>query len=301
MLMAITYGDEKFKQSAEFNLWTAKHVGHADVVKAYDPSDIDEIFRIAHNDILSQKRGAGYWLWKPYIILKALEQLSENDYLMYLDAGAFYVRDIHHLVRQLEHDGKDILLSSSIFPVEHWCKRDAFELMDCDFDEMAGYHMIEAGYLLLKKTEKSLDFLKKWLKYMGDIRIVTDMMNTCGLPNALSFRENRHDQTVLTLLAYKEGIEPYKGISDSSELRKYIFYKDYQYVDYTREELIQLSLKEHFSPIYKKSNYSRIAVNSRIRETKKMLFYVRVIKAILLAFKIDTVGRIKERKYLVDL
>ena len=36
---------------------------------------------------LNNHRGFGYWLWKPYIINKLLEKLSEGDILIYADSG----------------------------------------------------------------------------------------------------------------------------------------------------------------------------------------------------------------------
>jgi hypothetical protein len=39
--------------------------------------------RYAH--ILEQPRGAGYWMWKPYVILKTLvERMDWGDYLCYV-------------------------------------------------------------------------------------------------------------------------------------------------------------------------------------------------------------------------
>jgi len=35
----------------------------------YGPNDIDNEFKKKNIEILSQKRGNGYWLWKPYFIL----------------------------------------------------------------------------------------------------------------------------------------------------------------------------------------------------------------------------------------
>ncbi|TLE03345.1 hypothetical protein [Helicobacter japonicus] len=35
-------------------------------------------------------RGFGYWCWKPYIILKTLEQLENNDILLYADIGCTF-------------------------------------------------------------------------------------------------------------------------------------------------------------------------------------------------------------------
>ena len=37
--------------------------------------------------ILANKRGYGYWLWKPYLIMKTLEQMNDNDILVYADCG----------------------------------------------------------------------------------------------------------------------------------------------------------------------------------------------------------------------
>lgn len=299
MLMAITYGDEKFEDSVHFNLFTAKYIGGAQKLKAYGPTDLDSEFKSKYENIVSQKKGAGYWIWKPYIILQALEKLEENDYLMYSDAGTFYVKSINNLIKQLERDKNDILLSSSILPVKHWCKRDAFELIDCNFNDVDDLHMIEGGYLLLRKSANSVAFIKKWLEYMTDIRIVSDLPNTCGQPNDLSFRENRHDQTVLTLLAIKEGIKPYKGLSDSSELRRYIFYKDFEFWDYTIKDLAKFGLQERSSWGYIQSKYPRIIVNTRIRGKKgKIRFYLRILHSALDALKVDTIGRIKEKKYL---
>ena len=46
-------------------------------------------------------------------------------------------------------------------------------------------------------------FLQKLIKYSTDKRIITDDPNTLGLPNYPGFRDNRHDQTVLSILFKK--------------------------------------------------------------------------------------------------
>ena len=45
--------------------------------------------------MLSQERGGGVWLWKYYFINKLINEISENDLLVYCDAGAslnFYAK-----------------------------------------------------------------------------------------------------------------------------------------------------------------------------------------------------------------
>jgi hypothetical protein len=37
--------------------------------------------------IENNSRGYGYWLWKPYIIKKTMEEMKDGDILLYLDCG----------------------------------------------------------------------------------------------------------------------------------------------------------------------------------------------------------------------
>ena len=54
--------------------------------------------------------------------------------------------------------------------------------------------------MIYKKTKFSIKFIQKWLYYCQDSRIITDDLNTMGKDNYHQFRENRHDQTILSLL-----------------------------------------------------------------------------------------------------
>jgi hypothetical protein len=44
-------------------------------------------------------------------------------------------------------------------------------------------------------------FVIEWLTYAQDVRAITDDKNVLGIPNYPGFRENRHDQSILSLLA----------------------------------------------------------------------------------------------------
>lgn len=64
------------------------------------PDYFDTFLKIHKNFILNNKRGFGYWLWKPYIIDWCLKHLvEENNLLLYLDAAC-----------ELSHFGEDKLL-----------------------------------------------------------------------------------------------------------------------------------------------------------------------------------------------
>ena len=82
------------KRMCESAFKNGKMTAPRDECHAYDANVMDEAFQKKNYHILKQGRGAGYWLWKPYIIYKWLTDDSmedDNSYLIYSDAGMFSV------------------------------------------------------------------------------------------------------------------------------------------------------------------------------------------------------------------
>ena len=63
-----------------------------------------------------------------------------------------------------------------------------------------------AGIQIYKKSKFTEKFLEDLLYYSQDKRIITDMPNTLGKDNYKGFRENRHDQSIFSLLIKKYGL-----------------------------------------------------------------------------------------------
>jgi hypothetical protein len=87
MIHLITYGSCRFATSRERLYNEAVSTGWFDSVTKYTEDDLDVDFKKHFKSILSESRGGGYWIWKPYLIRKKLGELSDNDILIYLDAG----------------------------------------------------------------------------------------------------------------------------------------------------------------------------------------------------------------------
>jgi hypothetical protein len=60
--------------------------------------DNDQRFAKKNKHILDRKRGAGYWLWKPYIIHRELYLAREGDIIVYSDAAVDVIQNIDHLI-----------------------------------------------------------------------------------------------------------------------------------------------------------------------------------------------------------
>ena len=212
MVVVVNYADEKFQPYQKLQTKTAYYFG-ADKVIEYSPADLDREFYERNKFILDQPRGAGYWLWKPYIIKDALNKVSDGDIVFYVDSGIFFINKIQFLIDAMNREKLNVMVFG-VYEGYHlekiWTKRDAFILMDCDEKKFTDAPQFGGGYVLFRKCSESFSFVEDWLKYMQDPRIVTDMPNQLGVENYPEFKENRHDQTVLSLLAKKYNLLPFR-------------------------------------------------------------------------------------------
>jgi hypothetical protein len=66
----ITFATEDHMYLANDIIKNALKIGKFDTVQIYTLSDLDFVFLNKNKQILDQPKGAGYWIWKPYVIQK---------------------------------------------------------------------------------------------------------------------------------------------------------------------------------------------------------------------------------------
>lgn len=88
---------------------------------------------------------------------------------------------------------------------KRFTKRDAFILLGADMPFFADTNQYNAAIQVYKKSKFTEKFLEEVLYYSQDKRIITDDPNTLGLRNYKGFVDNRHDQTILSILIKKYG------------------------------------------------------------------------------------------------
>jgi hypothetical protein len=205
MKIHINYAQGRYTNSQRICCDTAISHGGFDRSIAYGLKDLDEEFKKENSYILSHARGAGYWLWKPYLILRHLKEMGSSDWLMYTDSGMYFQRSPWEWV----HEAEDQMGDTGIMTFG-WCgtqgmftKRDCFVLMGMDTEEMRTANQRMASIFVCRKTPKCIDFVEEWLRYAKDPRIITDLPNTQRLPNYDEFKDHRHDQSIMSLLTWK--------------------------------------------------------------------------------------------------
>ena len=158
-------------------------------------------------EILSQKRGCGYWLWKPYIIIEIMKKVNQNDVVFYMDSADMFKTEIIGFLKK--HFSKnDILLLDGVWLNKCWTKFDCFHIMNCNEIQYKNVIQLEAGVCGFKKTSLTKKVLLEWLYYCQNKNVITDDVNIYG-QNDPNFVDHRHDQSILTNLKVKYNLFSY--------------------------------------------------------------------------------------------
>lgn len=214
----ITFGTPDYQNAV--NSLVKSSSNYFDDIRKFTPTDIDSEFFEKNKNILNQKRGAGYWLWKPYFIKKVLDEILENDLVFYVDAGNIFIEDPNFLFKNYRSD-KGIILFDNRDGVSDGsgaknyvsCKKDTFVMMGCDTEHYINGPHLNASYQIYFKNNFSLNFINEYLKFSQIEEIITDTPNKHG-NNYPGYYDHRHDQSILSLLAIKNEIQ---ALVDPSE------------------------------------------------------------------------------------
>lgn len=201
----VTYATPSFAVYQTINTLTARRAGF-DECRAFGPADLDPVFVRANANVLAAPRGAGYWLWKPWLVARELGRLGDGDVLVYADAATHFVRPITPILDLLENADGDVLVFGEGFRESQYTKRDAFVLMDCDASEYVDSPQRFASVFAVRRWADTLRFAEEYLAYALDPRILTDAANVMGLPDYPDFIAHRHDQSVFSLLTKRYGV-----------------------------------------------------------------------------------------------
>ncbi|KAI9189063.1 hypothetical protein H9P43_000491 [Blastocladiella emersonii ATCC 22665] len=238
--IAINYGDQCCKRAQPRNCATALAHG-ADACIAYRRAAIAPAFHAAHARILDTRRGAGLWLWKPYVIAHALCSVHPSATVLYMDAASDVTAPLAPVFalphawrqgvvpfiapareREAEYSRADVW--RAMLPAYAGVSEE--EVVDTP-QMLAGFsvwsravelppaaaaidaQLIDASSppdsLALTRTaypRDALDWSLAWLAWSTVPGLLDDTpLNASGEPNAAGFREHTHDQSVFSVLA----------------------------------------------------------------------------------------------------
>lgn len=199
----ITYGNNNFYNSKIRLCNEVIKTGWFNTVSSYGPDDLSDEFKKKFKYILSQKRIAGYGIWRPYIIKKKLNEINDNDILIYLDAGCtINIKGINRFYEYIDILNKSetgiISFQMGCYEKE-WTTKEILNYFKIDSeDNIANTGQILDGILIMKKNINLIKLINIWYKACYDNPLMfTDYYND----NQHSyFIDNRHEQSVFSII-----------------------------------------------------------------------------------------------------
>lgn len=197
----ITFGDSKFSGTCSRISEEAISSKFFDTVTIYNENDLDHSIL---SYCIKNNRGFGYWSWKPYVLKKHLELVNYGDIIIYCDAGCSIFKSGEKRYLQylefLDNENIDSVFFEQGYDLKSWSKMDLFEFFS-DYNLM-NKKILVGGIFLIKKTDKILSLIDEWNHICTNHSNLIDD-SPSELPNDESFVENRHDQSVLSALVFK--------------------------------------------------------------------------------------------------
>jgi hypothetical protein len=212
-VFGITYGTTRF----EFALNRLKQ--EADDSKLFQsfeicrPTDLDASFVDHFKDVLELKRGGGYWIWKVPLIQRYLERLEYGDILVYLDAGDVVRTNgadrFWWYIKQMQRTNTSIMA----FQMGHRLAREKIWTTNAIFShfnitpktplwkEVAESGQYDASILIMRKTPQLETIMALYNQTLyDDPYLFTDKYNDATKQKRGSFHDNRHDQSVFSII-----------------------------------------------------------------------------------------------------
>jgi len=208
--IAICFADEKFEKTRKRYADELRSKNIFEQVIEYTTEDFDEDFLSRHKTFMENNtKGYGYYIWKPYFILKALAEINDGDVLIYGDAGNDMPGSKEECLLMFNKiltvtKGIKIIASKQGWTIR-WIKSDLYLKMGWKSFLYAFKPMAEAGRLVIQKNDETKKFIAEWLDYAtGDYHFLDN--SPSKLPNLPFFIEHRNDQSIFSILFHK-----YKG------------------------------------------------------------------------------------------
>lgn len=131
--------------------------------------------------------------------------MNENDVLVYADAGCVMnvngKKRLYEYFDMVNNSEYGMLSFQMDMPEKSWTKMDIFKHLDA-------YELLETGQLIattfvIRKCEHTMKLVNKWYNTCNDYDLINDSPSKSK--NDATFKENRHDQSVWSVIRKKYG------------------------------------------------------------------------------------------------
>lgn len=171
--------------------------------------------------------GFGLFIWKPYIILEKMKQISNDEFIYYQDSSRYDFEnlniDFNKICDFMNKNNIDIIPGFEINCMNKLLiKEECLNYMQINNNDFLNKYHIHTSPMIIKKTLKTLNFIEDWLKY-------------CQIPECIIKNTNFHqcDQAIFNILLDKYNFKPILFSDNKEQSKKHTFFwkKIIEYID----------------------------------------------------------------------
>ena len=180
-----------------------------DKVIVYTENDFDENYLEKHGEFMKKNRGYGFWMWKSYFVKKTMEEMDDEDILVFADCGCHLVNNptainrLESYFKLCNNIDSGILSFQMCFPEKSYTKMDVFEKLDEVNDKMMNSGQLVGGIFVLRKCQNTINLINEYYELCQNYNLIDE--SESQLPNDPTFIAHRHDQSVFSILRKKRG------------------------------------------------------------------------------------------------
>ena len=200
-----SFADSSFRNVIRRFHYEAKESGFFDEIFVYTEKDFDESFRSRHAEFIKNNpRGYGYWIWKPYFVNRILKSLDDDDVLVYLDTGCGInktgAKRFDHYLKLVRNSELGCVCFYNGYIEKDWCKGDVLDYFNVrNNKEITESQQIMGGIFMIRKNKNICQLIERWEYVTSNYYHLLDDSDSKS-PNLPGFCENRHDQSIFSLL-----------------------------------------------------------------------------------------------------
>ena len=225
-ILLFAFATSDLSRSADRLKKQAEESNYYDEIQILGPSNFDEKMKKKFKEIVHQRknRGYGYWFWKPLFIKKIMQQVNLGDIIHYVDVGCHIqnknskfndylnlIIDKNKWILSFQYFSERKKLTNRIsFPKREEFKYTKSDLLDyfgfLDNKNITNSPQFWAGSFFIVRRAESINFLDEWIDvFEKKLDLIDDSKS--NIENLKGFIENRHDQSVFSLLCKKYNIK----------------------------------------------------------------------------------------------
>ena len=186
----------------------AKSLRYFDKIIGYTDQDLKqdtEYWWKYGNFIESNPRGYGFYMWKSSVVKRTIDDMNDNDILIYIDAGCtintYAKKRLDEYVDMVRKSDHGIISFQMELSSQKYTKKELFDYMEVS-PEYQNKNQFVAGILILRKNENTKKIVDEWFRVSHIPEMINDQHSSTQHPD---FIDHRHDQSILSILFYRYG------------------------------------------------------------------------------------------------